>query len=623
MSECRNKKGIGRERSCQEKSPGASGISWPDVIFVCKVLIVLIIAKRSLIYWMIPDTPVFYWMIVSVLVYSWHHIRPAGHKEKGLLFFWTALLSMAVMAAYVVANRFILTIGRLRFLMDMGSLFLSSWILTNAVCCLFDRISSKWGSARLDLTRTGIGSKKRFAAVFVFIFLMWMPYFLTYYPGLIFGDSINSIYQALGIRDWNDHFPVVYSLFVKVCMQAGVLSGDLNIGYAVYTLIQMAVISCVHAYTVCWIEHKGCPALALAGCFYFAFEPMFAQHAVAMWKDGIFSAFLLYFSIFLFDLVISDGRVARSRRFCAWSILSALVVCFFRNNGVYVIALVCLGLGIYSFVDRRYCREKVRYVSYHCMVIAIVLFMTGPVYRMVGIERDEVEKYGILLQQMARTVVEEGDIGEEERAFLDSLLPIERYKELYNAQLVDPIKWNKDFDKALLEREQGRLFNVWARLLIKNPKIYLKAYLDMTSHYWTPNMWRDHMFVWNILNGDIDDAADDPWRASAEVRYKNILQNKWIDTKRLFSIATPVPAVGLLVWFQLYIIMYALIKKKGALILPLLPCAGVLTTLLIATPSAYWPRYMLIVYDMLPLSVGMILFIGKAGLIKAERMRSS
>lgn len=579
---------------------------------ICKMFIVLLITRISLPYWLIPDTPVLYWGIAGVLAYSWCNFDTGKQKDKRIILFVALLLSGSVFSAYMVQNGFLIDDKNFVLVVKLLSLIIFSILVLNCLYLLMDRLSCGCFIGKIDITRTGIDAKKLRGSV-VFVFLCWLPYFLVYYPGLIMADSANSIYQALGIHEWSNHFPVVYSYIIKLCLLPGILSGNLNIGYAVYTLMQMAVMACVLGYTVCWIRNKGFSWYIVAMMsMYYGFSPCFPQHAVTMWKDGIFSVVLLYMSLQLFDLVISQGAVLQKKGFLRGSIIGAVVVCFFRNNGVYIVALICMGSAVYIVMNRKNnYREMIRYLLYHCIVVAVVFVITGPVYEASGIKKDEVEKYGILLQQMTRTVAEEGEIGEREYAFLDELLPIEKYKELYMPQLVDPVKWDAEFDNNFLEGNSEKFMLTWFNLLLKNPKIYVKAYLEMTYQYWVPNVWENNRYTSNILEGNPDAVIFEQQWKEAEVIYCNLLENKWIDMKHIFSITTPMAAVGLFVWLAVLIASYAVLKQKSVFILGLIPCFGNLATLLVATPAGYWPRYMLVIYYMFPIFFCMIPMIGK------------
>lgn len=578
---------------------------------ICKTIIVLVVTKRSIKYLMIPNTSLSYWMIAGILIYLWNCSQFGKVKKKFITFIGAILLSISIFSAYLVRNEFNINCAKLIGIIDFVLTICFSWILLNVIFMFFDWISVRKSWKDLDIKQTGIGNWKKFICVFIFIFLMWLPYFLTWYPGLIFGDSLNSIYQALGLQEWSNHFPVLYSLFIKVCLYPGIMFGDLNIGYAIYTLIQMIFIAGVLAYIVCWLKYKNFTLLSVVSCLYYAFEPCFPQHAIAMWKDGIFSVALLYLCIQLFDLVISNGEIIKDRFWRLGSIAVTCIVCFFRNNGVYVIILVCVCIGVYTYIHKDNYNKKIKYIFYQCMVVLVTILVTGFVYPVFGIDDDEVEKYGIVLQQMAKTVTGGGYIDEDEYIFLNELLPIERYSEVYRPWSVDSIKWDENFNNNFLEENQGELIHVWFKLFMKNPKIYIKAYLEMTYQYWSPNVWENNKCENNIIWGNIDGAVTNPWWEQAEVRYCNILENKWFDTKKVFSITTPMISVGLLVWLMILVILYAINKNCTALILPFVPCIGVLLTLLLATPSGYWPRYMLIIYYLLPVFMGTIFIIAK------------
>lgn len=577
---------------------------------VIKALIIIVVTKIAIKYWMVTDSVLLYWGIVFILLYSWNHIGFGKGINRIAVLFGAALLSISVFSAYLVKNQFILSKGITIEMIGLGFSCWFSWLVINSFCLLCDWISSRKFFCVIDINKTEIGDRGSFLYSFIFILSMWIPYFLTWYPGLIFADSANSIYQALGIQQWSNHFPVVYTLFIKACINIGIIFGDLNIGYAIYTLLQMIIMASVLAYVVSWLRNKGFLILPVFCCLYYAFDPCFPQHAIAMWKDGIFSVALLFLSVNLFDLVASNGLLIRNKRFLTSNIISSLVICFFRNNGVYIIAFICLCLGLHMCFDRSNLKYKMKYIMWNCGLIVLCFVVTGNVYRSLGIDDDEVEKYGILLQQVGRTVVEEGSIDEGEYDFLNRILPIDKYKEVYNSKSVDSIKWDGEFNNAFFEENQSEFIGLWINLFIKNPKIYIKSFLEMTNQYWVPNSWEDNKHKVNFTMGNLEVVVFNPRWEHVEVRYRNLLGNKLMDTQQIFSITTPMTAVGLLVWLMILTLLYAL-NKKSSFILSLAPCAGALITLLIATPISYWPRYMLIAYLILPVILGMIPLIGK------------
>ena len=67
-----------------------------------------------------------------------------------------------------------------------------------------------------------------------------------------------------------------------------------------------------------------------------------------------------------------------------------------------------------------------------------------------GIEGTATGAYGIPLQQVARSVVYEGNISNEEKSFLNEIMPLEKYIDNYRPGLVDHMKWSEDFNTEFL-----------------------------------------------------------------------------------------------------------------------------------------------------------------------------
>ena len=73
-----------------------------------------------------------------------------------------------------------------------------------------------------SLEKVSFGSIIAFAAI---LFLAWIPYLLTYWPGFIFGDSLASLRQASGLVPWDNHFPIMYTFFIKACLDVSTMIG--------------------------------------------------------------------------------------------------------------------------------------------------------------------------------------------------------------------------------------------------------------------------------------------------------------------------------------------------------------------------------------------------------------
>ena len=333
---------------------------------------------------------------------------------------------------------------------------------------------------------------------------------------------------------------------------------------------------------------------------FFAFPRFWAQHAISMWKDPVFSVLIYFYSLKLFDLIWSKGEVATEKNYILQCIFCVLGIGFSRNNGIYImifsVSIIAFWILV-KYLEWGKCK-KVLISSVIC--ILFTWLVQGPGYKILGITGDPIESYGIPVQQVARTVVYNGSMTEDEKEFLNQLMPLEKYKDNYSPGLVDHFKWSSDFNTEFFNTHQSEFIKVWLSLLVKNPKLYLEAWELNTCGVWGLSFWELNNDPNNIAMGmPKEGSLEEPYN----IKIGSLLgKNNAVDMllKKYFSIYTPMPAVALCLWIALFMILLAAVKGKMKYVLIFVPCIGNILTLLIATPITYWPRYGLSFICLLP-----------------------
>ena len=84
----------------------------------------------------------------------------------------------------------------------------------------------------------------------------------------------------------------------------------------------------------------------------------------------------------------------------------------------------------------------------------------------------------------------EGNISNEEKSFLNEIMPLEKYIDNYRPGLVDHMKWSEDFNTEFLRN----ILKVWMSLLIKNPILFIEAWAMETCGFWRLSYWE--LNVW-------------------------------------------------------------------------------------------------------------------------------
>lgn len=455
-----------------------------------------------------------------------------------------------------------------------------------------------------NIRRVGIQSKKIMFILTGLILICWLPYLVLYYPSFIYGDSTVSISQALGRSAYNTHHPIMYTLFIKMCFFLGSFSGGNTLGCAIYSILQMILMALIFAYSVCWLKNKNVNnGVCILVFMFFALPRFWAQHAISMWKDPLFSVLVYFYSLKLFDLIWSGGEVSKDWRYLLQCAVSVLGFCFFRNNGIYVAIFSLVMVLVCTYLRGRIWLVSKIFILSTTICLILVQVIQGPVYSVLGITGDPVETYGVPLQQVARTVVYNGNISDEEKELLNQIMPLDKYKENYSPGLVDHFKWSEDFNTEFFNEHQTEFVKVWLSLMIKNPKLYFEAWELNSCGYWGLNYWQLNKFTANISMGV---PRGEQIKEAYKINVGSLLKDgSKLDMflKKYFSIWTPMPSIALCLWIALFMILFAVIKGKIRYILFFSPCIGNILTLFIASPITYWPRYGLSFICLLPLSL--------------------
>lgn len=405
-------------------------------------------------------------------------------------------------------------------------------------------------------------------------------YFVAVFPAITSYDSLKQISMANGEIPLTDHHPVLHTMLIKLCLMLG------NGSLWVYTAMQTVLISLVFAFAVYYIYAKGVAVPWIVfSLFWFGFFPINGVFAMTMQKDSLFGAAVLLFTIVLTELTLTKGAAIKKPLWIILFAVSVIGVAFLRNNGVYVL-LIALFILIFSF--KKYTKHfAVAFISF-LIVFAGVKFVLFPA---LNVQKSHfVESVGIPLQQIARVVKAEFPLTNEQEEIISSYLPLETIREQYNPDCVDYLKsevYGAHFNHESLESNKADFFKVWLQLLVKYPKTYVKAYLEMTDGYW--DIFRtSYVSGWNFNDNLIP-------KFSA---YTGVAVFKCYNQA--------VPFFGLLfssaaiIFTVLYIAILSFQKNGLSGLIPFLPVVLIWLSILVAAPIDNYLRYVYAIFTCLP-----------------------
>lgn len=426
-------------------------------------------------------------------------------------------------------------------------------------------------------------------AMWALIFACWTPYLLTFYPAGIVGDGALTLEEALtpGVPSSN-HWVVPVILTMRFFLWLGALiSADLHVGVFLYALAQSLLFSAVCAAVAYRLWRVGAPRWAAWGsAAMYAVSGFFASYGMALWKDALFAAGVVWLALQLWQLPQAEPGWKQCLNFT----LTALFLCFWRNNGLYVLLLCLAALTV---LMRR--RAK-RLLACGLAAVIFAMVVTGPVYDALGIRKDSLtESVSVPMQQIAAALSDGAETTPEQEAVLFRILPEEEWTASYHPTLSDDLKGNTALDAVYLETHFGDFLAVWVQLLPANFGTYVEAYLMQTLGCWQPGVFQGSYTDYWI---GVQDVAGRGWHST-----------DWIETltgrslSQLLQRSTRFVPSGTMVWVLFLVFALVLAQGQGrrARLLVLAPFAASWLVLMLAMPIAYAYRYILMLAVGLPL----------------------
>lgn len=444
-------------------------------------------------------------------------------------------------------------------------------------------------------------NRKSILLVTVLLFVCWLPYLLKEFPGIATYDSIYQIYQAVDVLELTSWHPVLHTGLIQLCMSLGNgLFHSLNAGFAIYTIVQMILMASIFSMSLWYMAKKEVPlGIRLVTLLYFAFCPTFPMMSITMGKDTLFSGMMVLLLITLIELITNTQNVFQSKVKIILSAIVIIITALFRNNAIYMLIAVTLGMVLYK---KGYRIKIGGLLLGSVLVVCSINFLMTHIFHIpqtnaLG-EPSDVEMFSVPLQQITRVMVDSPDsISQEEKSQICQFFKDENFYESYQPFIADPIK---DLVNAkYLAEHKGEFIALWFHLLPRHFGTYVDSFLCMISSYFDPGENRVSLMTGiysNILGLETTPVYESHFVSFAE---------------KLIG-AQNIPIIGLLfstgiaLWVILILLAFNLYQKQYEFSLAFLPILFYLLTVFLGPLNAEY-RYIFFEFTCLPILIGMTL----------------
>lgn len=439
-------------------------------------------------------------------------------------------------------------------------------------------------------------NKKSILVVTIILFVTYLPYLLYYYPGNVLIDSTIQIMQGMGDLKLTNHHPAIHTGIITLCLKFGhLLTNNYNFGVFLYTFLQTIATCLIFSFTIYYMARKKVPTtIRTISLLFYALCPTIAFFTMTMYKDIPFALFMLLLTICMVEIMTNRENFVKSKLRLIFTAIIVFGACIFRNNGLYAVILTFLVLLV---ILKKY-KLKVCLVFFTGIVACLIV--TGPVYKILGIEQGSPkEALSVVFQQFARlSKYEVNNLTEEEKEIIYRYIPVENLGELYNPVFADPVKSNVSEEE--ISKDKVTVIKMYLSLALKYPKHTIASLICGSYGYYYPNT-----LGWGVYTG-INEEGFIGEAKNYGIKEQPLVQITFLDKINNFVNTRDIPVVsmflniGFLFWIFIFGIIYCIYRKNYKLILIYLPVLCMwLTTLL--SPVFGEARYVYSLFTCLPL----------------------
>lgn len=317
---------------------------------------------------------------------------------------------------------------------------------------------------------------------FFLILFGWAIYLLPFLPGNVAGDGNFQLIEFFGYANMTNHHPFLSTIFEGELLNIGKhLFGD-NFGLFLYVITQLLICCLIYSFCISRLSKLGIDEkVCIVFSIFVGLVPYWSFVSETLHKDGMFIAFFALFITSLIMIVIQlfVNKVNINKKQLALFIISSLLVCFWRNDGIYMVIppIICL-----IFVNKRqYWKQFVGTLLIISFIYIGFNKILLPTLNVAPTEKREA--LSLPVQQTARYIkYYPKEITNHERKVLKNTFNnYDSLGKVYNPNDADPTKFNlKD------QFNVKNYIEIWLQMGLRHPGVYLNATFEGTNAYYTP-----------------------------------------------------------------------------------------------------------------------------------------
>lgn len=315
--------------------------------------------------------------------------------------------------------------------------------------------------------------KKPWFYSFVALLIFWIPHLIIKYPAGVCWDAAWQIEQGLRIVPLTTHHPLFHTLLMSWFIKFGMLFQSRDFGIFMFVVVEAIILAAIVSYGIKVILNLGAKIWTIVVILiFFALSPFVCGYVGQVIKDVYYTAFFLLFEICLIQYCFKRNWFWHSRGYLLM-ISSTILMCLFRNNGIYIVIPTIFLMGLFEI--KRNSSNRIKKIGIFTLAVVLPIVFNNTLMAVYRPQKGSIaEALSLPFQQTARFVqIYDSEIPSKEQRIINRVLPYDQLKTLYNPYISDPVKGR--FNRNATKKDLSAYIRVWVKQGLRHPLCYIKA----------------------------------------------------------------------------------------------------------------------------------------------------
>ena len=389
-------------------------------------------------------------------------------KQMVLIGIISIIISIQFLAYPLFLNTGTIVINPKKLLCFIISIIFVFFIVTEVILYLMSHTNIK--------LRKNQNNYKIFIAILSILIGVWLIALCIFYPGNISSDTTDQWLQATGYRPYNDWHPFFMTFIMSLLLK-------LNQSIVFLEVIQILYMALCYSFLLYELYIRGLSKKqVILTTFMFALFPGNFMAATSISKDAIFTSTLVYSCYLLYKISLSSEAFFKKTSNCISLIITFVMLYTMRHNGILPCFFITIYLLYINIKNHKLLKWKP--ITVIIVSIAMISFIYGPLFNNLNVGKNALSPYLTMFTADGACLSNGKTFSEESTEILESIIPLEAWKNNYNRFSSDSYLFAKVSPLNLSKITAKQAFRVYLEALFKYPHIVIQDRLDGMNILW-------------------------------------------------------------------------------------------------------------------------------------------